>query len=278
MDLTTSAVYIADYDNDRVLEFNETVNATTAPANVTANMVFGQNGSFTTGGCGGNGATGPKALCSPYGMWVDSSSNLYVADDSYNRALEFFTPVSSVNTTADVVWGQGGNFFSTYGNLGGSQPSAQTLYSPVGIVVDPAGNLLIGDYSNNRVLEFEPPFDAPALEVRAAAASASTGSLQVTPAKLSFKTTAVGHQSNAQNLTITNTSSVPVTIGQIVITNDFVTSPGCNGALPAGVSCTLHVSFKPVTGGRRGGKLVLSDDAGNSPQVVPLSGAASGAK
>ena len=61
-----------------------------------ANLVFGQDGSFTTGSCndgrlsGDVSGLGPDSLCLPTGVTVDlATGNLYVADNSNNRVLEY---------------------------------------------------------------------------------------------------------------------------------------------------------------------------------------------
>ncbi len=88
--------------------------------------------------------------------------NLYVADFTNSRVLEYNTPLNpgsgetgAGDTTADMVFGQGGNFTSNRCNLGGR--SASSMCVPMGITVDNAGNLYIADGFNNRVLEYNTP-------------------------------------------------------------------------------------------------------------------------
>ncbi len=89
---------------------------------------------------------------------MDASSNLYVADNVNNRVLEYNTPLTT-DTTADTVFGQGGNFASGTANNGGL--SADSLSSPGGIAVDASGNLYVADDGNNRVLEYNSPAHRP---------------------------------------------------------------------------------------------------------------------
>ena len=66
-------LYVADHDNNRVLEFNSPL------TNTTANTVFGQGGSFTTNVVNNGGLTA-NSLQEPSGVALDALGNLYVAD------------------------------------------------------------------------------------------------------------------------------------------------------------------------------------------------------
>ena len=76
-------------------------------------MVFGQGGSFISNTANKGGEPSAKNLNSPWGVAVDANGNLYVADASNNRVLEYTTPLTltstpgSGDTTADIVFGQG---------------------------------------------------------------------------------------------------------------------------------------------------------------------------
>ena len=138
-------LYVADAGNSRVLEYN-----TPLTTDTTADMVLGQS-NFTSGICG---ATSASSLCFPIGVALDGSGNLYVADEDTRRVLEYNTPLTT-DTTADMVFGQGGDFTSSTPNKGGL--SASSLDSPTGVSVDAGGNVYIADNFNNRVLEYNTP-------------------------------------------------------------------------------------------------------------------------
>ncbi len=141
--------------NNRVLEYNAPFASCGSFPCVggPANLVFGQSGSFTSGACNNGEEVSADSLCGPEGVAVvGSSANLYVVDNGNNRVLEYNTPLVS-DTTADVVFGQGGNFYSN--SCGGV--SADSLCEPFGAAVDPGGNLYIADEGNNRVLEYNTP-------------------------------------------------------------------------------------------------------------------------
>ena len=130
-------LYVADSLNNRVLFYPS--------GSTTATRVYGQGGSFTTG-IPNNGGISANSLDEPLGVVLDSSGNLYVADENNNRVL--FYP--SGTTTATQVYGQAGSFTTNTANLGGI--SANSLSRPFGVSLDSSGNLYVADTFNNRVL------------------------------------------------------------------------------------------------------------------------------
>ncbi len=77
---SSNNLYVVDYANSRVLSY---------PAgSTTATRVYGQLGSFTSN-TANNGGISATSLDYPYGVAADSSGNLYVADYSNNRVLEY---------------------------------------------------------------------------------------------------------------------------------------------------------------------------------------------
>ena len=80
-------LYVADYSNNRVLEYNTPLTSSTA------NMVFGQGGSFASNALNSGGLSA-NSLSGPIGVAVDASGDLYVADYSNNRVLEYDAPLT----------------------------------------------------------------------------------------------------------------------------------------------------------------------------------------
>src|SRR5580704_2154705 len=160
-------VYITDLNNSRVLEYNSplTVTATPGSGDTTADLVFGQAGSFTSGSQN-NGGLSANSLNGPFGVALDPADNLYVTDVDNGRVLEYNTPLTvtatpgSGDTTADLVFGQGGSFASAGCNSdnNGGQSSAIDLCFPNEVAVDSGDNVYVADTDNNRVLEFKTPF------------------------------------------------------------------------------------------------------------------------
>ena len=96
-------------------------------------------------------ATTQSGLNNPTTVTLDSSGNLYVADIGNNRVLMFEPPFTN-GMNASVVIGQT-NFTSST-----AATTQSGLNNPQGVAVDSAGNLYVGDYYNNRVVMFHPPF------------------------------------------------------------------------------------------------------------------------
>lgn len=95
----------------------------------------------------------------------------------------------------------------------------------------------------------------------------------------SFLPLAVGTSSPAKTVTISNFSSVTLTINKVQITGaDFTQTNTCSAPLPPVVgtgkihSCTVNVTFKPTATGPRTGTLTITDTDPASPQIVALSG------
>ncbi len=139
-------LYVADNSNNRVLEYT-----TPLTSGTTADVVLGQ-ADFVSSNCGTTAST----MCAPYGVAVDSSGNLYVADYDNNRVLEYNAPLSS-GANAHTVFGQGGSFTSSDCNLGAASPSASSLCNPAGVAVDSGGNLYVAEFKNNRLLKYNTP-------------------------------------------------------------------------------------------------------------------------
>jgi sugar lactone lactonase YvrE len=98
-----------------------------------------------TGSAGFTGDGGPATkahLNVPYGVAMDRKGNIYVADSDNNR-VQKISPSGVVTTFA----GTGAAGFS-----GDDGPAAKaTLYKPVGLAFDSAGNLYIADQGNGRI-------------------------------------------------------------------------------------------------------------------------------
>jgi len=76
----------------------------------------------------------------------------------------------------------------------------------------------------------------------------------------------------AQVVTLSSVGGATLHISGIVATPPFSQTSNCPTALAAGSSCAINVSFNPTSYNFVGGQLTVSDDAGNSPQNLPLTG------
>jgi len=147
-------LYVAEDGNCRVTQFKPPFSN-----GMSASLAFGQP-DLSTGNCAaatsasslGN-ATGVDQV---FGVIVDSSGDLWVADSGSNRVLEYKPPFSN-GMAATLAIGQA-NLASGGVNQGGTAPTNASLSDPAYPAFDSSGNLWIVNFSNNRVLEFRPPF------------------------------------------------------------------------------------------------------------------------
>jgi sugar lactone lactonase YvrE len=242
-------VFIADSENNRVLEVTP-------------------GGDQTTVGSGFN---------FPGGLAFDAAGNLYIADIGNDR-VEEITP-SGVQTTvpatdlalpAAVAFDILGNLFIadySHGRIEELTPSGvQTtvpaigLTFPQGVAVDAAGDVFIGDSDNNRIAELQ------RFVVNFGSVSVC-GAAQIPSASC-----------NA-TLTLTYTLAANTTFGPTkVLTHnmpnlDFTLASGgtCKGWVRAG-TCSVNVTFTPLSLGLRSGVVKLVDPSNNVLVTVPIHG------
>jgi hypothetical protein len=94
----------------------------------------------------------------------------------------------------------------------------------------------------------------------------------VSPQTLTFNNQLVGTTSPSQQVIVTNTGSLALSISTLSISSDWTESNNCLPSVAPSGSCTINVSFAPTVGIVRSGVLTITDTAVNSPQTVNLSG------
>jgi len=111
---------------------------------------FATPGDITTvagGGVSDDGKATEARLNYPYGVFVDTLGNLFIAD-SANSLIRRVDGETGIITT---VAGTGEGSFS---GDGGKATEAR-LVAPRGVFVDAFGNLFIADFGNNRIRRVE---------------------------------------------------------------------------------------------------------------------------
>jgi len=151
----TGNLYVTEDGNCRALQFVPPFSN-----GKSASLVFGQPNlttvtcpaSITASTLGSSVSNADQV----FGVTVDSSGNLWVADAGANRVLEY-KPSFSNGMAATLAIGQP-NLTSGSVNQGLANPTSSSLSDPSYPVFDPSGNLWIADFNNSRMLEFKPPF------------------------------------------------------------------------------------------------------------------------
>ena len=123
-------VFITDQGNQRVRKVDSNGIITTIAGNGSAG--YSGDGGLATNAC----------LYNPFGVAVDASGKLFIAD-VYNHCIRKVESNKIITTIA-------GNGVYGYSGDGGPAISAK-LYNPSGVTVDLSGNVLIADTNNRRI-------------------------------------------------------------------------------------------------------------------------------
>jgi sugar lactone lactonase YvrE len=123
-------IYIADLLNQRIRKIAPSGRITTIAGN------------GTSGFSGDLGQATAAELANPFGVAVDGSGNIYIADQ-FNNRIRMVNPSGIITT----IVGTGAASYS--GDLGPA--TAATLDRPFAVSLDAAGNLYIADFANDRI-------------------------------------------------------------------------------------------------------------------------------
>jgi hypothetical protein len=140
-------LYFGDYHNNVVRVVRTNGNIYTFAGNGTG---AGQFGTCPASYSGNGGAATAAALCSPQGVAVDRSGNVYLSSYSYNQVY-----VVGTNGNINLFAGTGanpGSLSATFSGDGGAATSAE-LWRPAGLYADPAGDIYIVDQFGGDVRE-----------------------------------------------------------------------------------------------------------------------------
>jgi phospholipase C len=94
----------------------------------------------------------------------------------------------------------------------------------------------------------------------------------VTPDKLFFGDQGVNTSSATQALTVTNTGNATLEITSITASAEYSQTNNCGSSVAAKAACKIQVSFTPTATGSKPGVITLTDNAGDSPETIQLSG------
>lgn len=117
-----------------------------------------------------------------------------------------------------------------------------------------------------------PVADLAWVQVFAPASQGSGPAVTLSSTSVNFATQSVGTTSAPQTVTLTNSGGAPLSISSVAVSGDYSQSNNCPASVSAGTGCTITIQFTPTTSGTRTGSVTITDNAGNSPQSIALTG------
>jgi len=242
-------LFVADANNNRVLEFNPPYGSSP-----TALAVFGQSGFGANGANGGVapddiGGLGADSLYAPTALALDAGDDLYVADTLNNRVVMYPGPPPSPSSTPTATIS--------------ATPSATITATPsVTLTATPAPTATV-------------TATATATMTPTATPTAVAQRLTIKPRRLNFGKVKIGAVRVKHAIVMNKKSrdAVAVVIESVdPPPSAFTVDDQCPRALAPGARCTIAVSFAPQAIGRVEGSIAIEDNTQHSPQSIGLTG------
>jgi hypothetical protein len=224
-------IWVSDINNSRVLLFSGAASGGTGQA---ATTVLGQS-SFVSNAT----AATASGMNNPWGVALDATGALWVADRGNNRVLAFSHASSLTNgAAATLVLGQTSFVTAT------ATTTQSGMNFPYGVAPDASGNLFVADTDNQRVLMFSPPFSNGMLAVSVVGQSSFTTNTQGTTAtKFAYPTSVVVTPSNTLLVNDINNSRVlGFPSGCAMTAPPHGTLGTCPAVLASGATCQIACS------------------------------------
>src|SRR5439155_1723182 len=203
-----------------------------------------------------------------------SGTNAVFCDSSYDQTPPIFTNNDAYSANGTGLQGTCSGESSMGGNISTDPLFVNTYHLRGGSPAIDVGNNSASDLpatdlaGNQRIINGN---DGPTAIV-------DLGTYELVPVTVSTKSLSFGLQSVGSSTTktvkLTNAQNKVLNISSYSVPTSY-TVTGCGSTLAAfSTSCSLTVTFQPLTSGTFNGTLTITDDAGNSPQMVSLSGSA----
>ena len=283
-------LYIADQAENVIRQVNAQSGIITTIAGTGAPGSFGNGGNPTS-----------AALRNPSGVALDSTGNIYIADNANNMIRKISQPSGFVfsNTlvgeaSAPQQW--------TVSNIGNQSLSFSSLVvssnfaqESTGFPICSSPSILASAASCTIAAAFVPTTSGnlsgslsvttnsrniastvQCLSLTGVGILGAVPQLSFSPASLTFAAQAPGTSSSVQAVTLSNPGAAPLNISSIQLggTNagDFKMTAACPTVLAANSSCSISISFSPTASGVRCASLIVTDNLPNSPQTLTITG------
>jgi protein gp37 len=193
-------IFIADTFDHRIRE----VTASTGIINTVV-------GTGAEGYAGDGAAAASAELDTPYGVWVDTSGDIFIADTDNAAIREVVAATGFIQTVAGIPATAAGTPTPGFSGDGGLATSAE-LNSPQGVFGSSSGNLFVADSDNSRIREL-----VQSIFVTVAPSSATV----VVNALQQFTATVTGTSNTNVNWLVNGVSGGNSTVGTISTTGLF---------------------------------------------------------
>jgi hypothetical protein len=131
-------------------------------------------------------------------------------------------------------------------------------------------SIALGDFNNDGLLDLA--YTNSNNEVGILLNTSETSKVVLSPASLAFPQQVLFTNSQPLISTLANAGSEPLNIASISASGPFSEKSTCGNVLSPGASCSISVIFHPSGIGRRGGSIVITDNATHTPHTVSLIG------
>ncbi len=176
--------------------------------------------------------------------------------------------ITSISLGGPILTGNGGNqadsYFTQANNCGSTLAAGASCTFHVTFTPPVSGQI------NDGVSVQDNQGNSP--QILGLTGTGAIPAMTLSAMSLTFASQGVGSTSGAQNVTLTNTGQVPVTIASIAVTGDFSETNSCGGTIAVSGNCIIAVTFMPTTTGSRTGTIAINDNASGSPQAITLTG------
>src|ERR1019366_3093377 len=96
--------------------------------------------------------------------------------------------------------------------------------------------------------------------------------INASPRLLAFPNTTMGPTSAPLTVTINNNQTSTLTIASMQVSAPYSETNNCGSTVAPNATCTVSVKFSPTAVKYYSSSLTITDSAGNSPQVISLTG------
>ncbi len=114
------------------------------------------------------------------------------------------------------------------------------------------------------------PSDISTAQALSVQGRGSDSPVDVSTTALSFGQVAVGAASSVKSVQVANLGTGPASLGALEVSGQFEAGSNCPASLPAGDTCSVNVTYRPVAGGAASGSLSFETSGG--ARTVSLSG------